>query len=199
MRILLLDNYDSFTYNLVHALQEVAPEAKISVFRNDNIAAEEALGYDAIVLSPGPGLPRESGVLMDIIARCMPAKPIFGVCLGQQAIGEVAGGRLMQLGVVHHGVQHSVSLDVSDAMFAGLPPEIPVGRYHSWVIDREGFPEEVLRITATDADGYIMAVRHRVYDTFAVQFHPESIMTPHGKEILRRWIEVVRARLEPTH
>lgn len=196
MNILLLDNYDSFTYNLVHALQEVAPDIEVSVFRNDKISVEEAGYYDAIVLSPGPGLPSESGILMELIERYMPTKPIFGVCLGQQAIGEVLGGQLLQLDAVHHGVQHLMTLDTSVDMFDGLPEVIPAGRYHSWVIDREVFPEEALRITATDADGHIMAVQHRQFDTYAVQFHPESIMTPHGTEIIKRWIALVRKRLQ---
>jgi anthranilate synthase component 2 len=187
MKILLFDNYDSFTYNLRHILLEAG--AEVDVYRNDRIALDAVEAYDGILLSPGPGIPSEAGLLLPLISRYAPAKRILGVCLGEQAIGEAFGARLLNLPRVHHGVCSDVRITARDPLFDGLWPGFTAGRYHSWVVSREDFPE-CLEITATDADeGMIMALRHRTFDVRGVQFHPESILTPQGKTIIQNWLK----------
>lgn len=194
-RILIFDNYDSFTYNLVHLVAEImgaAPE----VFRNDEIPLDQVAEFDRIILSPGPGIPSEAGLLLPLIERYAAEKPILGVCLGHQAIGQTFGGKLSNLDKVYHGVSTPVSIIASaDAQrstpdwFAGLPSEVNVGRYHSWVVEDDGFPDS-LEVTARDAQGRIMALRHRAFDVQGVQFHPESILTPDGARMMRNWLGI---------
>lgn len=183
--ILLIDNYDSFTYNLVHYFEELGCD--VTVVRNDKIALEDVDQYSRIVLSPGPGIPDEAGLLKAIIEKYAHTKKIFGVCLGQQAIGEVFGARLKNLDQVYHGVATEINIDNTDPLFKGLGDRLVVGRYHSWVID-ENSNTEAFHITATDDQGQIMAIRHKKYDVSAVQFHPESVLTPEGKTLLENWI-----------
>jgi anthranilate synthase component 2 len=187
MKILVIDNYDSFTYNLVQYIRELV-NYPMDVFRNDAISIEEVDAYDIIILSPGPGLPSQSGITSEVIERYHQSKSIFGVCLGQQAIGEVFGGQLENLKKVYHGVATTVKILKDDVLFRGLPDHIQAGRYHSWIVQKEGFPE-VLEITAEDEHGTIMALRHRHYNVRGVQFHPESILTPEGKKILGNFFE----------
>ncbi len=182
--VLVIDNYDSFTYNLVHYIEDLG--FLVVVKRNDQILLEEVAAYDNIVLSPGPGIPDEAGLLKEIISKYAPSKRIFGVCLGQQAIGEVFGGTLLNLETVYHGVATKIKIIGDDALFRGIPKEIVVGRYHSWVVNP--ILPEVLEITSTDENGQIMSLRHKQYDVCAVQFHPESVLTPYGKKILRNWL-----------
>lgn len=186
-RILILDNYDSFTYNLFHYVEEFVG-VKVDVFRNDEIRIDDIEKYDGIILSPGPGLPIESGLLIPIIERYKETKRIFGVCLGQQAIGEIFGGDLENLEQVFHGVSSPIKIEEpKHYIFDGLPNNIEVGRYHSWVVSCNNFPS-CLRIDAIDEDGRIMALSHRELDICAVQFHPESILTPFGKQIIANWL-----------
>lgn len=186
MKILLFDNYDSFTYNLLHILKELG--ADVEVYRNDKITLEEVDRFDKIVLSPGPGIPEDSGILLPLIERYAPTKSIFGVCLGEQAIGQVFGATLLNLTKVHHGVCSDVRIVADDPLFRGLEKCIRVGRYHSWVVSKENFPD-CLEITALDMEeGQIMGLRHREYDTHGVQFHPESVLTPNGKKIIENWL-----------
>ena len=187
MKILLLDNYDSFTYNLLHVVKELGA-TDVEVVRNDQIDLEEVEKYDKIILSPGPGIPEEAGLLLPIIKKYAPTKSILGVCLGHQAIGEAFGGLLENLTEVCHGVQTPVSIIKQDLLFEGLGREIPVGRYHSWVVSRESFPE-CLEITAESEEGQIMALRHKTYDVHGIQFHPESVLTPQGKEIIKNFLK----------
>lgn len=187
MKLLVFDNYDSFTYNLVHLVQQVDASIAVDVFRNDEIPLEKVKAYDKIILSPGPGIPSEAGQLLPLIKEYAASKPILGVCLGHQAIGEAFGGRLVNLSTVYHGVALNCHLKQA-RLFAGLPATIPVGRYHSWVVTEEDFPEE-LEVTATDDNGYIMALQHKTYDLQGVQFHPESVLTPAGETILRNWLK----------
>ncbi len=187
MKILLFDNYDSFTHNLAHGLRQASKKATVEVRQNDRIALEEIEKFDKIVLSPGPGLPFEAGILLQVVQFFSGKKPILGVCLGQQAIGEAFGGKLKQLGAVFHGVSEPVEIIADDPIFRGLPKKISVGRYHSWVVDSVDFPQKTLEITATDAQGNIMALRHKTHDTRGVQFHPESILTPDGLKMLKNW------------
>lgn len=188
MKILLLDNYDSFTYNLAHYLRELTGE-QIPVIRNDQITVDEVDAYDAIVLSPGPGLPKDAGIMPELINRYAPTKKILGVCLGMQAIGEAFGGTLLNLPAVFHGVATTAEiLQPDEILFKGLPSRIEVGRYHSWVVDETLLPAE-LEITATDETGRVMALRHRTFDVRGVQFHPESVLTPHGKTMISNWIK----------
>ena len=182
--ILVIDNYDSFTYNLVHYLEDL--DCEVVVKRNDQISLEEVDAFQKIVLSPGPGIPDEAGLLKPIIAKYASSKSIFGVCLGQQAIAEVFGGSIVNLDQVYHGVSTKITLVENDALFAGLPKELEVGRYHSWVVDPK-LPE-VLVATSFDENGQVMSLRHTHYDVSAVQFHPESVLTPKGKEILKNWV-----------
>lgn len=185
--ILVIDNYDSFTYNLVHYLQ--AEDSRVTVLRNDEISLDEPAAYDKIVLSPGPGIPSEAGLLKAIISKYAPTKSILGICLGQQAIAEVFGGSLINMEKVYHGTASSIEILVDDEiLYTGLPKKIDVGRYHSWSVDPNNLPE-VLEATSVDENGQIMSLRHRVYDVRAVQFHPESILTPLGKTIISNWKE----------
>ena len=185
-KILIFDNYDSFTYNLLHLVRELG-ETNVEVHRNDKIDLDEVTRFDKIILSPGPGIPDEAGLLLPLIRRYAPTKSILGVCLGHQAIGEAFGATLKNLSAVYHGIQTPVQIVAEDLLFAGLPREIKAGRYHSWVVDPERFPEE-LEVTATDAAGQIMALRHREYDVRGIQFHPESILTPDGRAIIDNFL-----------
>jgi anthranilate synthase component 2 len=185
-KILVIDNYDSFTYNLVHYLEDL--NCTVSVVRNDEFEIEEVEKFDKILLSPGPGLPSEAGLLKAVIQKYAASKSILGICLGQQAIGEVFGGSLKNLEKVHHGVASAVQITVNDEpLYEGLENEIEVGRYHSWVIAKEDFPSD-LEITATDSSGEIMSIRHKTFDVKGVQYHPESVLTPQGKRILENWL-----------
>lgn len=187
MKLLVFDNYDSFTYNLVHLVKQVDKDIHVDVFRNDEIPLGKVKDYDKIILSPGPGIPSEAGDLLPLIKEYAATKSILGVCLGHQAIGEAFGGKLVNLSTVYHGVALNCKLQ-SSPLFKDLPEEIPVGRYHSWVVSDEGFPED-LEITALDDNGYIMALQHKTYDIQGVQFHPESVLTPDGETILRNWLK----------
>jgi anthranilate synthase component II len=187
MKILVIDNYDSFTYNLVHYLEEF--DCQVTVYRNDEFDINEVVQFDKILLSPGPGVPDEAGLLKEVIKTYAPTKSILGVCLGQQAIGEVFGGSLINLEKVYHGVSTLTNIIVdNESLFKDLPKEIEVGRYHSWVVSPEGFPED-LEITSVDASGQIMSLRHKKYDVKGVQYHPESVLTPHGKKIIENWVK----------
>ncbi|RLZ08331.1 anthranilate synthase component II [Faecalibacter macacae] len=187
MKILVLDNYDSFTYNIVHALKKFTNN--IDVFRNDEIALEDVEKYDKILLSPGPGIPDEANLLKPIIEKYAPTKSIFGICLGQQAIGEVFGGTLLNTQEVFHGVQSTIEVIKSDEiLFKDLDLNLKVGRYHSWVVSNENFPED-LEITAVGPKGEVMALRHKTYDVRGVQFHPESILTPEGEQMIENWLK----------
>lgn len=181
----MIDNYDSFTYNLVHYLEDL--DSEVTVKRNDQLTLDEVEPFDYIVLSPGPGIPDEAGLLKDIIKKYAPTKRIFGVCLGLQAIGEVFGGTLVNLDKVYHGVATTITVTKDDPIFKGLPKNLQVGRYHSWVVDPN--VPEVLEITSVDENGQIMSLRHKEYDVTAVQFHPESVLTPEGKQMLKNWLE----------
>ena len=192
MKILVFDNYDSFTYNLVHLVEKIIHE-KVDVYRNDQIAMEKVKEYDRIILSPGPGIPEEAGLLLPLIKEYASSKSILGVCLGHQAIGEAFGGKLINLSSVFHGVATPVKvngekLKVKSELFEGLPEIIEVGRYHSWVVSKENFPNE-LEITAEDENGMIMGLQHKRYDVQGVQFHPESVLTPMGEQIMRNWLK----------
>lgn len=187
MKTLLFDNYDSFTYNLLHILKELG--ADVEVHRNDRIALEEIERFDKILLSPGPGIPEEAGILLPLIKRYAPTKSILGVCLGEQAIAEAFGGRLINLTDVHHGVCSDIRVKIKDPLFEGLTPGFSAGRYHSWVVSKEDFPD-CLEITAEDMKGQIMALRHKEYNVRGIQFHPESILTPKGKNIIQNWINL---------
>jgi anthranilate synthase component 2 len=220
MKILVFDNYDSFTYNLVHLVEKIIHQ-KVEVHRNDQIPLEKVKDYDKIILSPGPGIPEEAGLLLPLIKEYAASKSILGVCLGHQAIGQAFGGKLVNLSTVYHGVATPIQLIGRESTFAkasadkpakgkqkggtvteieqvpvltkqslfeGLPDEFEVGRYHSWVVSEEGFPEE-LEITARDANNFIMALQHKQYDVQGVQFHPESVLTPKGEDILRNWLK----------
>ncbi|MEP7256490.1 MAG: aminodeoxychorismate/anthranilate synthase component II [Ferruginibacter sp.] len=187
MKILVFDNYDSFTYNLVHLVEKITGE-KVDVFRNDQIALEDIDVYDKIILSPGPGIPEEAGLLLPLIKEYAATKSILGVCLGHQAIAEAFGGTLINLSTVYHGVATPIKiLKVKSQILNGLPDVIEVGRYHSWIVSDENFPAE-LEITARDENGYIMGLQHRTFDVQGVQFHPESVLTPEGEKILRNWL-----------
>ncbi|WP_423737632.1 anthranilate synthase component II [Chitinophaga caseinilytica] len=187
MNILVFDNYDSFTYNLVHLVEKIIG-GKVTVVRNDEIALEKVNDFDRIILSPGPGIPEEAGLLLPLIRQYAPTKSIFGVCLGQQAIGEAFGAKLTNLTEVYHGVATPVTVTSrSGRIFQNLPDELEVGRYHSWVVDEKTLPAE-LEITARDEHGYIMALQHKKFDVSGVQFHPESVLTPQGEQILRNWL-----------
>ena len=211
MKILIFDNYDSFTYNLVHLVEKITHE-KVDVYRNDQIALEDVKAYDKIILSPGPGLPSEAGLLLPLIKEYASTKSILGVCLGHQAIGEAFGGTLINLATVFHGVATRMkvvnreSLNVNGKtskineansrftiddsrkdLFNGLPETFEAGRYHSWIVSKENFPGE-LEITAEDDNGFIMALQHKTFDIQGVQFHPESVLTPEGEKIMRNWL-----------
>ena len=186
MRILVFDNYDSFTYNLVHLVKKITNE-QVDVYRNDQISIKDIDKYDKIILSPGPGIPSEAGLLLEVIKNYASSKSILGVCLGHQAIGESFGGELVNLSTVYHGIATPVKLCKSD-LFEGLPNEINVGRYHSWIVNRDTLPSE-LEVTAIDENGYIMGLRHKSYDVEGVQFHPESVLTPDGEKIMENWLK----------
>ena len=185
--ILIIDNYDSFTYNLVHLVNEIGLQC--TVWRNDQFNIEDVDAFDKIILSPGPGIPSEAGLLLDVIEKYSPTKSIFGVCLGQQAIAEVFGGKLYNLNQPMHGIATPIKVtDDQEQLFLGLPQSFKVGRYHSWVVDEKAVPD-VLTVTAIDEeDNSVMALRHKEYDVRGVQFHPESILTEYGKEMMKNWI-----------
>ncbi len=186
-KIVVIDNYDSFTYNLVHLLHECGQEA--IVWRNDKFELTDLEAFDHILLSPGPGIPSEAGLLLDVIRRYGPSKKILGICLGLQAIAEVYGGRLFNLSRPVHGTATPVQiLEPQEPLFAGLPEQFPVGRYHSWAVDTEGLPSE-LQVTAVDANGTIMALSHRDLAVKGVQFHPESVLTEYGREMILNWLK----------
>ena len=185
MKIVIIDNYDSFTYNLSHLVKELG--AEVTVVRNDQFRLEELEQYSKIILSPGPGIPSEAGLLLDVIRTYAGRKPILGVCLGHQAIGEVFGGKLVNLSDVFHGVATPCHIIADDPVFSGLPAEITIGRYHSWVVSREGMPD-CLEITAVSDEGQIMALRHRELNVRGIQFHPESVLTPDGRKMLQNWM-----------
>lgn len=184
--VVIIDNYDSFTYNLAHLVKELG--VAVDVLRNNRFELKELERYDRIILSPGPGVPEEAGLLLDVIRIYSGKKPILGVCLGEQAIGQVFGGQLVNLSKVYHGIQTEIQLTEPDYIFRGLPEKIHVGRYHSWVVDTEGLPE-VLTVTAVSPEGQIMALKHREYDVRGIQFHPESVLTPDGKHIIKNWLD----------
>lgn len=185
MKLLILDNYDSFTYNIVHAIKELGINPDVR--RNDCITLDDVEQYDKIIISPGPGIPDEAGILPELLRAYADKKPILGVCLGHQAIGERFGAKLKNLSSVYHGIQSTIDITSPDYLFDGLPEQIEVGRYHSWVIDKDTLPEE-LEVLAKSRDGEIMAIRHKTLDIRGVQFHPESIMTPMGMTIFNNWI-----------
>ncbi|GMN11942.1 aminodeoxychorismate/anthranilate synthase component II [Croceitalea sp. MTPC9] len=184
-KILMIDNYDSFTYNLVHYLEDL--DCEVVVKRNDQLTLEEVANFQEIVLSPGPGIPDEAGLLKEIIATYAGKKRMLGVCLGQQAIGEVFGGSLLNLDKVYHGVATTIEITKDDYIFKDLPKEIEVGRYHSWVVN-SNLPDS-LEATSFDDNGQVMSLRHKEFDIRAVQFHPESVLTPQGKQILKNWLQ----------
>jgi anthranilate synthase component II len=187
-KILVLDNYDSFTYNLVHILKELTHGGTVDVYRNDQISLDDVDNYDKIVLSPGPGVPDEAGILKPLIARYGATKSIFGVCLGCQAIAEVYGGKLVNLNKVYHGISTPVNIiNNNDRTFRHLVDTIEAGRYHSWVVDPICVPNELI-VSATDNEGHIMALYHQEYDVRGVQFHPESVLTPSGKQIIANFL-----------
>jgi anthranilate synthase component 2 len=191
MKILVFDNYDSFTYNLVHLVEKILHQ-KVDVVRNDKIALGKVKEYDKIILSPGPGIPSEAGLLLPLIKEYAASKSILGVCLGHQAIGEAFGASLLNLSTVFHGVATPVFLlnrthPHGKKLFEGLPEKFEAGRYHSWIISEKDFPQE-LEVTAKDENNYIMAIHHKTYDVQGVQFHPESVLTPKGEQIMRNWL-----------
>jgi anthranilate synthase component 2 len=186
MKILVFDNYDSFTYNLVHLVEKITNQ-KVTVVRNDQITLEEVAEYDKIILSPGPGIPSEAGLLLPLIKQYAASKSILGVCLGHQAIGEAFGATLENLTTVYHGVATPIIIDNTNYLFNGLADSVEVGRYHSWVIANKDLPNE-LKVTATDENGLIMAIEHTVYDVCGVQFHPESVLTPSGETVIKNWL-----------
>src|SRR5215467_12598803 len=198
MKILVFDNYDSFTYNLVHLVEKILHQG-VEIHRNDEIPMEKVKEYDKIILSPGPGIPEEAGLLLPLIKEYASSKSILGVCLGHQAIGEAFGGKLVNLSTVYHGVSTPIrilkgkadsrlTLHVSRNLFEGLPEVIEAGRYHSWIVSDENFPTE-LEVTARDENNYIMGLQHKKYDVQGVQFHPESVLTPKGEDIMRNWLK----------
>lgn len=186
MKVVIIDNYDSFTYNLSHLVKELG--AEVTVFRNDMFKLEQLESYDKIILSPGPGIPCEAGLLLDVIKCYAGKKPILGVCLGHQAIGESFGGKLTNLSEVYHGVATPCAITKKDYLFEGLPEKIEIGRYHSWVVDNDGFPD-CLEVTSVSDEGYIMSLRHKEYDIRGIQYHPESVLTPDGKKIIENWLK----------
>ncbi|MCD1116834.1 anthranilate synthase component II [Chryseobacterium turcicum] len=185
-KILVFDNYDSFTYNLVQMIEQITNQ-KVDVYRNDEISLEEIEKYDKIILSPGPGIPEEAGILLDLIKKYAPTKSILGVCLGQQAIAEAFGGSLINLTEIYHGVATEAIQISEHKLFNDLPQTLEVGRYHSWAVNPENFPDE-LEITSTDSKGMIMSLKHKTYDVHGVQYHPESILTPDGKKIIENFL-----------
>ena len=188
-KILVFDNYDSFTYNLVHLVEKITHQ-KVDVFRNDQLPLEKVKDYDKIILSPGPGIPEEAGLLLPLIKEYAATKSILGVCLGHQAIGQAFGGSLTNLDKVYHGVATNINILNEEApLLKGLGKQLLVGRYHSWIVANENFPAN-LEITAVDDNGYIMALQHKSFDVQAVQFHPESVLTPDGEKLMRNWLQL---------
>ena len=187
MKIVIIDNYDSFTYNLSHLVKEMG--ADVTVFRNDQFSLDSLEAFDKIILSPGPGIPSEAGLLLDVIRTYAGKKPMLGVCLGHQAIGEAFGGRLENLSDVFHGVATPCHITADSPLFQDLAKDITIGRYHSWVVSREAFPE-CLEITAVSDEGQVMALQHRQMPIYGIQFHPESVLTPEGKEIIKNYIDL---------
>ena len=187
MKILVFDNYDSFTYNLVQMIKELS-DATVEVYRNDELPLEKVKEYDKILLSPGPGIPAESGLLLPLIKEYAATKSILGVCLGLQAIGEAFGGTLTNLSQVYHGISTPIHLTNPSTLFEGLPNSFSVGRYHSWVVAENDFPGELV-ITSKDDEGYIMSLEHKKYDVKGVQYHPESVLTPDGVKIIGNWLK----------
>jgi len=188
-KIIVLDNYDSFTYNLVHYI-ESNPNYEVDVFRNDEISIDAIDNYNTIILSPGPGLPEEAGILKELVKRYAPTKKILGVCLGMQAIGEVFGGELENLNDVFHGVATPITItNPNDLLYKNLPENIEVGRYHSWVISNNNFPNKLV-VTSKDDNDQIMSIKHQDYNVYGVQYHPESILTEHGKEIINNFLDI---------
>jgi anthranilate synthase component 2 len=185
-KVLVIDNYDSFTYNLVHYLEDLGCE--VTVKRNDQLSLEDVRSFKKVLLSPGPGIPDEAGLLKEIIREYAPSHSILGVCLGQQAIGEVFGGKIKNIERVYHGVSTPIKVVAKDPIYKDLPEELEVGRYHSWVV-AESLPD-CLIATAVDANGQIMSLKHDTYDVRGVQYHPESVLTPEGKKILENWIKI---------
>ena len=185
MKIVIIDNYDSFTYNLSHLVKELG--AEVTVYRNDQFELSQLEEFSKIILSPGPGIPSEAGLLLDVIRTYAGKKPILGVCLGHQAIGEAFGGKLENLADVFHGVATEGTQFGNDELFFGLPERITMGRYHSWVVSKDGFPD-CLEITAESDEGQIMALRHKTLNVRGIQFHPESVLTPEGKKMLQNWM-----------
>ena len=187
MRIVVIDNYDSFTYNLVHAIKKISGQS-VDVIRNDELELTDLEKYDKIVLSPGPGIPEEAGLLLDIIREFAPRKSMFGVCLGHQAIGEAFGGTLTNMNRVLHGIATPIIQISSDPiLFEGLPEQFEAGRYHSWIVDPQGLPD-CFEVTSADKSGMIMSMKHKEYDVRSVQFHPESVLTPLGEKIIENWL-----------
>ena len=186
MKILVFDNYDSFTYNLVQIIEQIVG-SEVDVFRNDKIALEDIEKYDKIILSPGPGIPEEAGILLEVIKKYAPTKSIFGVCLGQQAIAEAFGGSLINLSEIYHGVATEAIQINAHKIFDSLPETLEVGRYNSWAVNPDDFPAE-MEITSVDKNGMIMSLKHKTYDVHAVQYHPESILTPDGRKILENFL-----------
>ena len=185
MKIVIIDNYDSFTYNLAHLVKELGVE--VTVYRNDQFELSQLEEFDKIILSPGPGIPSEAGLLLDVIRTYAGKKPMLGVCLGHQAIGEAFGAKLTNLSDVFHGVATEGTQFGNDPIFAGLPKRIVMGRYHSWVVSKDGLPE-CLEVTAESDEGQIMALRHKTLDIHGIQFHPESVLTPEGKTMIGNWL-----------
>ena len=185
IKTVIIDNYDSFTYNLSHLLKELG--ADVTVVRNDMFRLEDLEQYDRIVLSPGPGIPSEAGLMPQVIKAYAGRKPILGICLGHQAIGEAFGAKLLNIGNVVHGVATPAHLTAQDYLFEGLASDLEVGRYHSWVVDDKDLPQ-CLEVTSRSDDGYIMSLRHREFDIRGIQFHPESVLTPQGKIIINNWL-----------
>lgn len=186
MKTVIIDNYDSFTYNLAHLVKELG--AEVSVVRNDQFRLSELKPFDKIILSPGPGIPTEAGLLMDVIDAYAPVKPILGVCLGHQAIGEYFGGKLTNLSQVFHGIASTISITAPDYIYKELPAQVQVGRYHSWVVDNEGLPD-CLEVTSVSEEGQIMSLRHKQYDVRGIQYHPESVLTPEDRKIIANWLK----------
>jgi anthranilate synthase component II len=186
MKILVFDNYDSFTYNLVQLVEKITGTV-VDVYRNDKIGLEKIDAYDKIILSPGPGIPEEAGILLPLIKKYAAGKSILGVCLGHQAIGQAFGGKLENLENVFHGVATPCRIDNKNSLFKGLPGKIEVGRYHSWIVSDQDLPVE-LEVTARDEQGNIMGLQHRKFDVSGVQFHPESVLTPYGESIIKNWL-----------
>ena len=189
MKLLVLDNYDSFTYNLVHMFRSM--NIDYEVHRNDKISPEEALSFDVIILSPGPGIPSEAGNMAEIIAACAGKKPILGICLGHQAIAEYLGAKLNNMSSVYHGVKNKINILSNEEIFEGIPQEIQVGRYHSWEVVCEGLPENIT-VTAVDENDTIMALSDASQKLYGIQFHPESVMTEYGKEMIQNFLKIAQ-------